>query len=185
MKFTTSAVLALGLALVAAGASAGSDGDLNAGDVRDQTSAGRKLVKAPRPSYPPEERGRWTESCVALYFTVRPDGKTDEFVVLEVPRIKHARAQNTQTEAEQLQESRSMRRFVQPAIDALYRWEYTPAKRASHEIVVFRHERSEMGGQLMRFTARRLDLKTPDPRACTETLNPEEVRALVAKASAG
>jgi hypothetical protein len=116
---------------------------------------------------------------------VRPDGKTDSFVVLEVPRIKQARASQLQTEAEQLQESRAMRRFVQPALDALFRWQYAPAPRATDEIAVFRWQRTEMGGQLMKFSARRLDLKTPGARACTTPLNPAEVRAVVGKARAG
>lgn len=159
--------------------------DWTVGDVQDQTTGGRKLLKAARPTYPLEERGRWTESCVAFYFKVRPDGQTDEFVVLEAPRYKKPRAAQVQTEAEKAEESRNTRLFVQPALKALFDWQYAPAAKATDEIAVFRYERTEMGGHLMRLSIRRLDLGTANPRACTSTLNPKEVRALVEKGRAG
>lgn len=154
-------------------------------DVQNQTTGGRTLLQAPRPVYPVEERGRWTESCVALYFTVRADGQTDEFVVLEAPRYKKPRQSSLQTKAEKAEESRNTRLFVQPALKALFDWKYQPAAAATDEIAVFRFERSEMGGHLMRLNVRRLDLNTPNPRACTSTLNPKEVRVLVEKGRAG
>lgn len=176
-------IVAMALCL-AAGAAAGKE-DGSAADVQDQTTAGRKLLTASRPVYPKEERGRWTESCVALYFKVRPDGKTDEFVVLEAPRYKKPRSSNLQTDAEKAEESRNTRLFVQPALQALFDWQYAPAAKANDEIAVFRYERTEMGGHLMRLSVRRLDLGTPKPRACTATLDPGEVRALVAKGRGG
>ncbi len=154
-------------------------------DVQDQTTGGRQLLEAARPLYPIEERGRWTESCVAFHFKVRPDGQTDDFVVLEAPRYKKPRASQLQTEAEKAAESRNTRLFVQPALKALFGWRYAPAPRATDEIAVFRYERSEMGGHLMRLSIRRLDLGTASPRACTGVLDPGEVRALVQKARAG
>ncbi len=164
---------------------AASEQDWTAGDVQDQSTGGRKLLKAVRPMYPVEERGRWTESCVAFYFKVRPDGQTDEFVVLEAPRYKKPRASNIQTESEKSEESRNTRLFVQPALKALFDWQYEKTPQATDEIAVFRYERTEMGGHLMRLSIRRLDLNTVNPRACTQTLNPEEVRALVNKARTG
>lgn len=156
--------------------------DWTVGDVQDQSTGGRKLLKVARPVYPQEERGRWTESCVAFYFKVRPDGQTDEFVVLEAPRYKRPREAHLQTEAEKAEESRNTRLFVQPALKALFDWQYAPAAKATDEIAVFRYERSEMGGHLMRLSLRRLDRNTPNPRACTEALSPKEVRAMVEKA---
>ena len=156
--------------------------DWTVGDVQDQSTGGRKLLKAARPMYPVEERGRWTESCVAFYFKVRPDGQTDEFVVLEAPRYKKPRASSIQTEAEKAAESRNTRLFVQPALKALFDWQYAPAAKPTDEIAVFRYERTEMGGNLMRLSLRRLDLNTANPRACTTVLNPKEVRAVVENA---
>jgi hypothetical protein len=178
------------LIIVAAGTlflswAAAAEPDWTVSDVQDQTTAGRKLLKAARPAYPQEERGRWTESCVALFFKVRPDGKTDEFVVLEAPRYKRPRESELQTGAEKAEESRNTRLFVQPAIKALFDWQYAPAAKPTDEIAVFRYERTEMGGHLMRLSIRRLDLGTAKPRACTTTLDLQEVRALVAKARAG
>ena len=178
-----SAAFAAVLALVSV--TAAGEPDWTVGDIKDQTTAGRKLLKAARPAYPQEERGRWTESCVALYFKVRPDGQTDEFVVLEAPRYKKPRDSNIQTEAEKAEESRNTRLFVQPALKALFDWQYEKAAKATDEIAVFRYERTEMGGHLMRLSVRRLDLGTPNPRACTTTLNIEQVRALVKKGRAG
>lgn len=175
------AALALMLCAIASAA----ESDWTVSDVQDQTTGGRQLISAARPLYPLEERGRWTASCVAFYFKVRPDGHTDEFVVLEAPRYKQARASQIQTEAEKAAESRNTRLFVQPALKALYDWRYAPAAQATDEIAVFRYERTEMGGHLMRLSVRRLDLKTANPRACTSILDPKEVRALVEKARAG
>lgn len=156
--------------------------DATAAGVLDRTTAGRKLLKAALPSYPPEEQGRWTQSCVALYFTVRPDGKTDQFVVLESARPnRDERKFDNLPKSEQEQESRAMWRFVQPSVKALYAWEYAPASKASEEIAVFLFERSEMGGRVMKVSARRLDLRTPDPVTCG-ALDPAKARELIAKA---
>lgn len=159
--------------------------DPTVNDIRDQTTAGRQLLKAARPMYPVEERGRWTESCVAVYFKVRPDGMTDEFVVLEVPRYKKPGESDLLTAADKAGESRDARLFVQPALKALFDWRYAPAAQATDEIAVFRFERTEMGGHLMRLSIRRLDLGTPNPRACTTPLDPKQVRELVARGRAG
>lgn len=159
--------------------------DWTAGNVQDQTTGGRTLISATRPVYPKEERGRWTESCVAFYFKVRPDGRTDEFVVLEAPRYKKPGSAQVLTEAEKAAESRNTRLFVQPALKALFDWRYAPAPQSTDEIAVFRFEHGEMGGHLMRLSVRRLDLGTANPRACTSTLDPKEVRALIEKGRAG
>lgn len=170
-------ILMLSLALLPALAQAADRGAPQTVD--DETTAGRTLLKAVQPDYPKEEQGRWTASCVALYFTVRADGKTDNFVVLEVPRKNAGGA--TQTEAEKLRESRGLRRFVQPAIDAVFRWEYAPAAAPTEEIAVLRYERGSVGGRLMKYSARRLDLGTKNARACEATLDPAQVREIVAR----
>ena len=151
--------------------------------IDDKTTAHRTLVKAPLPPYPAEEQGRWTQSCVALYFTVRPDGKTDQFVVLESSKPSETKFDN-QAHAAQVTESLEMWRFVRPALKAAYEWQYAPAAQATEEIAVFLFERSEMGGHVMKIHARRLDLGTDPPFACT-TLDPGAVRKQVAKARGG
>jgi hypothetical protein len=56
-----------------------------AGPIDDRTAAHRALLAGQRPVYPISESGRWTESCVSIFFTIRPDGKTDE---LEPKRVR-------------------------------------------------------------------------------------------------
>jgi len=153
--------------------------------IRDDTTQGRQLLKSVRPEYPREERGRWTPSCVALYFTVRADGKTDGFVVLEAPTYGHNNRSQVETQAEQLADSRVSRSFVQNDLAALYNWQYARADKATDEIAVFSFTRSEMGGRLMDLSIRRLDLGSADLRACMEALDPKEVAAKVGKARGG
>lgn len=181
---------ALGVALLAqtAGVFAADAG--TAQMVENQTTAGRKLVKAALPTYPREEEGRGTQSCVSLYFTVRKDGKTDQFVVLEASRPDVAysrkapdeRALDTLPDSKKNEEAHAMWRFVEPSMKALYAWEYAAGK-PGDEIAVFRFERSANGGRLMKISARRLDLATQNPIGCT-AIDPDKVRKNVATARA-
>jgi hypothetical protein len=166
---------ALLLVLASAQAGEGTTG------ITNETTQGRELVKATRPQYPPSENGRWTASCVSLFFTVRPDGKTDRFVVLEAPRYARARAEQVQTDAEKLAESRLERKFIQNDLQALLQWEYAPGPKATEEIAVFDFRRTEMGGHLMNLTIRRTDLGAATLRGC-DALDPKQVMAIVEKA---
>lgn len=72
------------------------------------------------PPYPPAARHRWTEGCVLLQFTVREDGKTDAFTVLE---------------------SKPRGVFERSVIRAVLEWEYAPQDRPRTvtEEFVFEH----------------------------------------------
>lgn len=59
-----------------------------------------------RPAFPMQARHRWEEGCVVLQFTVRTDGKTDDFTILE---------------------SNPVGVFERDVILAVYRWAYDPA----------------------------------------------------------
>ena len=150
--------------------------------IRNDTTQGRQLLKAALPEYPREEQGRWTPSCVSLYFTVRPDGKTDGFVVLEAPTYGHANSSELKTKADQLADSRVTRQFVQNDLQALYSWQYAPAPKATDEIAVFSFTRSVMGGRIMDRWVRRMDLGSSNARGCAEPLDPKEVTSKVGKA---
>lgn len=55
------------------------------------------------PHYPMQAKARWEEGCVVLRFTVRPDGKTDDFAILE---------------------SKPLGVFEKSVIGAVYQWQY-------------------------------------------------------------
>lgn len=187
---------ALGVALLAHAVFAVAS-TTDAQGVENQTTTGRTLIKAALPAYPREEVGRWTQSCVSLYFTVRKDGKTDQFVVLEATRPsakagnqKRAldanapddRAFDDMPETDKKQEAQAMWRFVEPSMKALYSWQYASGK-PGDEIAVFLFERSGIGGHLMKISARRLDLETKNPVGCA-AIDPDKVRQSVATARA-
>ena len=69
------------------------------------------------PPYPMAAKRRWEEGCVVLQFTVRPDGKTDDFAILE---------------------SKPPGLFEKSVIGAVYHWEYAPS--AAARTVVERFE---------------------------------------------
>lgn len=68
------------------------------------------------PHYPMEAKRRWQEGCVVLQFTVRPDGKTDDFAVLE---------------------SRPLGMFEKSVIGAVYQWQYDPTSKPRTVVEAF------------------------------------------------
>lgn len=73
------------------------------------------------PPYPMQAKHRWEQGCVVLQFTIRPDGKTDDFAILE---------------------SKPPGVFEKSVINAVYRWEYdrSPESRTVVETFEFRNK---------------------------------------------
>lgn len=72
------------------------------------------------PHYPMQAKKRWEEGCVVLQFTIRPDGKTDDFAILE---------------------SKPRGVFEKSVIGAVYKWQYdrSPEPRTVVETFEFRN----------------------------------------------
>jgi TonB family protein len=90
------------------------------------------------PAYPMQARHRWEEGCVVLQFTVRPDGKTDDFTVLE---------------------SKPIGVFEKAVIGAVFKWRYDPAPDARTVVEKFEFRSSAMTSE-PRYSVRTLS-KTP------------------------
>ena len=73
------------------------------------------------PHYPMHAKSRWEEGCVTLQFTVRPDGKTDNFAILE---------------------SKPRGVVEKSVIGAVYKWQYdrSPQSRTVVETFEFRNQ---------------------------------------------
>lgn len=69
------------------------------------------------PPYPMEAKKRWEEGCVVLQFTVRPDGKTDNFTILE---------------------SNPRGLFEKSVIAAVYQWQYDRSKESRTVVEAFK-----------------------------------------------
>lgn len=76
------------------------------------------------PAYPMSARHRWEEGCVVLRFTVRPDGTTDEFAIME---------------------SNPRGVFERNVIVAVYRWRYAPAPETRIVVEQFEFRNPRLG----------------------------------------
>lgn len=120
------AVLAGLVAAVAAGLAAPAGAAPSARAARD-ADAPRAAAEPfhQGPVYPMQARHRWEEGCVLLRFTVRPDGLTDDFAVLE---------------------SQPRGVFESAVIGAVYRWRYPPAAAPRTLVKLFTFRNIGFGG---------------------------------------
>jgi TonB family protein len=108
--------MALAATALAAASHVGGAAAREAADAESSTTLDPIVVTAPpqprvrlNPPYPMEARRRWEEGCVLLRWTIRPDGQTDDFAVLE---------------------SHPLGVFEKTVIGAVYKWKYDPSPRA-------------------------------------------------------
>ncbi len=80
------------------------------------------------PHYPMDAKKRWEEGCVVLQFTVRPDGKTDDFAILE---------------------SKPIGVFERSVIGAVYRWQYDPSPEPRTVVELFEFRNQSLSTQPM------------------------------------
>ncbi|HUS23381.1 MAG TPA: energy transducer TonB [Candidatus Binatia bacterium] len=78
------------------------------------------------PPYPMSARNRWEEGCVVLRFVVRPDGKTDDFTILE---------------------SHPLGVFEKSVIGTVYDWQYDRADRPREVTEVFEFRNPDLAAQ--------------------------------------
>jgi TonB family protein len=78
------------------------------------------------PHYPMQAKHRWEEGCVILRFTVRPDGKTDDFAVLD---------------------SRPLGVFEKSVIGAVFKWRYEPSDEARTVVEKFEFRNPSLATQ--------------------------------------
>jgi TonB family protein len=78
------------------------------------------------PPYPMDARRRWEEGCVVLRFTVRRDGKTDDFAILE---------------------SKPPRVFERAVIASVFKWRYAPSDEARTVVETFEFRNSHYSTQ--------------------------------------
>ena len=75
-------------------------------------------LKKPWPPMPASARARWSEACVMWSYTVRTDGRTDNFKLLQ------ARGEDVKD-------------FVKVSLSALQAWEFPPQDKERHFTRVF------------------------------------------------
>ncbi len=78
------------------------------------------------PHYPMQAKRRWEEGCVILQFTVRPDGKTDDFAILE---------------------SKPRGLFEKSVIGAVYQWQYDRSKASRTVVEAFEFRNQSLSTQ--------------------------------------